>query len=58
MFVIKGTFRIGDRRQSFTMKVEAPNEGLAKEKVYVRLGSNHQCKRRFIKLESVEHAKK
>ncbi len=57
MFDVKGSFRLGDKNQSFNMKVSADNERTAVSKVCAKLGSNHKCKRRFIKVEAVSVAK-
>ena len=57
MYEVKGTFRIGEKRQAFAIKVTAASEKLAVEKACSRLGSNHKCKRRFIKVEGVSVAK-
>ena len=58
MFEVKGTFRIGEGYQPFAIIVDATNEKLATEKAIIKLGSNHKCKRRFIKIEGVSVAKK
>ncbi len=57
-FIVKGKFRLGENYQQFNIKIDAPSEKMAIEKVYSRLGSNHKCKRRFIKIEGVEVAGK
>ena len=57
-FEVKGNFRLGEKYQDFNIKVNASNEKSALESVYKQLGSNHKCKRRFIKIEGVSVAKK
>jgi large subunit ribosomal protein LX len=57
MYEVKGSFRIGDKYQPFNIKVNAVSENTALERVYSKIGSNHNCKRRFIKVESVQVAK-
>ncbi len=53
MFVVKGEFRIGDSYQPFSISVDAVNERVAREKALSLIGSNHKCKRRFIKVSEV-----
>lgn len=52
-FNVKGTFRLNRKVQPFSIDVEAANERSALEQVYGRLGSNYQCKRRFVKGVSI-----
>ena len=53
-FGIKGTFREGEKNKKFTKNISAVNEGFAKEKLYCAIGSKHNAKRRFIKIEGIE----
>ncbi len=53
-FGIKGTFRERGEDKKFTKKISAVNEGFAKEKLYCAIGSEHNVKRRFIKIEGIE----
>lgn len=53
IFEVKGEFRAGYRYQPFSIRVNAANESMAVEKVKARIGSNHKCKRRFIKVMEV-----
>ncbi|MFA5406828.1 MAG: 50S ribosomal protein L18Ae [Candidatus Nanoarchaeia archaeon] len=57
MFEVKGSFRLNDKRQSFKLMINADNERSAVEKVMASIGSNHKCKRRFVKVEAVNVAK-
>ncbi len=53
-YEIKGRFRNGMVWMPFRKVVDAHSEGLAREKVYSLIGSNHKVKRNLIKIESVE----
>lgn len=57
-FIIKGTFRMGDRRHNFSKTVNTENENLAKEYVRSKIGSDYRCPRHMVKIESVEVSKK
>ncbi len=47
-FTVKGSFRVKNKVRPFCVTVDAANEKSALEKVYGSLGSNYQCKRRFV----------
>jgi len=57
MFEVSGIFKMGERYQTFKLQVNAKNEKLAVEYAISRLGSNHKCKRRFIKIQEVKRVK-
>ncbi len=52
-WIVKGRFKMGSEWMSFTKKVEAPSEKLAKEYVYSILGSDHKTLRKHILIEEV-----
>ncbi len=56
-FIVKGTFKAGEKRERFTKKIASPNKNNAQEKAYSLIGSEHGLKRRLIKIESVEEVK-
>ena len=53
-FTVRGSFpaRYGD--QEFEKQVDAPNENVAKERVYAEFGSQHGLKRTQIAIDGVE----
>lgn len=53
-FTVTGRYRARDGWQTFTKAVEAPNEDVARERVYSQVGSQHAVKRRQVELERVE----
>ncbi len=56
-FVVKGTFKAGEKSECFTKMVTCQNKKNALEKIYSLIGSQHRAKRRLIKIESIEEAK-
>ena len=52
-FTVRGTFQSRDGRQSFEKTVEAPNESVARDRIYANLGSDHGLKRTQVDLEEV-----
>jgi large subunit ribosomal protein LX len=52
-FAVSGQFRSRDGFNEFTTDVEAPNENVARERVYANIGSQHGLKRTQIKIDSV-----
>ena len=52
-FRIRGAFRMGRARQSFTQEVAAETQEEAVERVLSELGSRHRAKRRDIAVEEV-----
>jgi large subunit ribosomal protein LX len=55
-YVISGRFQSRDGYREFTKTVEAPNEDVAREFAYARLGSEHGLKRVQIELDDVGSA--
>jgi len=56
-FIVKGTFKAGQKYEPFTKKITTLNKNLASEKVFSLLGSEHRVKRSLVKIVSVEEAK-
>ncbi|MEE9267819.1 MAG: 50S ribosomal protein L18Ae [Thermoplasmata archaeon] len=52
-FRIRGAFRMGRTRQSFTQEVAAETQEEAVQRVLSELGSRHRAKRRDIALEEI-----
>lgn len=52
-FEVKGTFLMGEDWMPYTKVVEAPNEKQAKERTFAVIGSKHNLKRRYIKIDGV-----
>ena len=57
-FIIKGTFKAGEKWEHFSKTVKSENKNNALNKAYSLIGSEHGLKRRLIKIESVEEVKK
>lgn len=53
-FTVRGRFQARGGRQSFEKQVDAPNESVARERVYAAFGSEHGLKRTQVDLEEVE----
>ena len=53
-FTVRGRYQTRDGWSPFESTVEAPNEGVARDRAYANLGSQHRLKRRQIELEEVE----
>jgi large subunit ribosomal protein LX len=56
-FEVKGTFLMGENWMPYKKVIKAPNEKQAQERVFTVIGSKHNLKRRYIKVESVALAK-
>ncbi len=56
-FIVKGTFKAGEKWEGFAKTVRSQNKNNATEKAYSLIGSEHGLKRRLIKIQSVEEAK-
>jgi large subunit ribosomal protein LX len=56
-FEVKGTFRMGEDWMPYTKVIEAPNEKQAQERTFAVIGSKHNLKRRYIKIEAVSPVK-
>jgi large subunit ribosomal protein LX len=52
-FEVKGTFLMGEDWKPYTKVVSAPNEEQAKERTFATIGSKHNLKRRYIKVDAV-----
>lgn len=53
-FEVKGTFRMGEDWMPYTKVIVAPNENQAKERTFAVIGSKHNLKRRYIKVDAVK----
>jgi large subunit ribosomal protein LX len=56
-FEVKGSFRMGEDWMPYTKVIEAPNEKQAQERTFAVIGSKHNLKRRYIKIETVSPVK-
>jgi large subunit ribosomal protein LX len=56
-FEVKGTFRMGEDWMPYTKVIAAPNENQAKERTFTVIGSKHNLKRRYIKIDGVTPVK-
>ncbi len=56
-FIVKGTFKAGEKWEGFNKSIASQNKNNATEKTYSLIGSEHGLKRRLIKIQSVEEAK-
>ena len=56
-FIVKGTFKAGQKYEPFTKEITTLNKNLASEKVFSLLGSEHRLRRGLINIVSVEEAK-
>jgi large subunit ribosomal protein LX len=56
-FEVKGTFRMGESWMPYTKVIAAPNENQAKERCFAVIGSKHNLKRRYIKIDGVTPVK-
>lgn len=52
-FTVSGRYQARDGWQAFETTIEAPNEDVARERVYANLGSQHNLKRTRIDIEGV-----
>ncbi|MDD1699969.1 MAG: 50S ribosomal protein L18a [Methanoregula sp.] len=57
-FEVKGTFLMGDDWMPYTKVIEAPNAAQAQERTFAVIGSKHNLKRRYIKIDGVTPVKK
>jgi large subunit ribosomal protein LX len=53
-FEVKGTFLMGEDWMPYTKVIVAPNENQAKERTFAVIGSKHNLKRRYIKVDAVK----
>jgi large subunit ribosomal protein LX len=56
VFTVSGRYQARDGWQQFEIDVDAPNETVARERVYADLGSQHALKRTQIDLGQVTAA--
>lgn len=52
-YTVRGRFQARGGWSSFEKRAEAPNEDVARERVYAELGSEHRLKRTQIEVEEV-----
>jgi len=52
-FEVKGTFRMGEDWMPYSNVIEATNEKQAQERAFAVIGSKHNLKRRYIKIDTV-----
>jgi large subunit ribosomal protein LX len=57
-FEVKGTFLMGEDWKPYTKVISAPNEKQARERTFSVIGSKHNLKRMYIKIDDVTMAKK
>jgi large subunit ribosomal protein LX len=50
---VKGTFKMGDFKSPFNREIEAKEQKDAREKILSLLGSEHRCKRQYIKIDAI-----
>ena len=50
---VKGTFKMGDFNAPFNREIEAKDQKDAREKILSLFGSEHRCKRQYIKVEAI-----
>ncbi|WP_336024079.1 50S ribosomal protein L18Ae [Halobellus salinisoli] len=53
-FTVSGRFQSRDGSSEFTTTVEAPNENVARDRVYANIGSQHGLKRTQIELDEIK----
>ncbi len=56
-FIVKGTFKAGQKWERFTKKITSPSKNNASEKAYSLIGSEHGLRRSLVKIESTEEVK-
>ena len=56
-YEVKGTFLMGEDWVPDTKAIAAPNEKQAEERTFAVIGSKHNLKRRYIKVDGVSLAK-
>jgi large subunit ribosomal protein LX len=52
-YTVSGRYQARDGFQSFSKTIDAPNDAVARERVYATLGSEHGLKRPQIELDEV-----
>lgn len=53
-YAVSGRFQSRDGWSTFEKTVEAPNENVARDRVYAKIGSEHGLKRTQIEVDEVE----
>ena len=53
-FEVKGTFLMGEEWAPYTKVIAAPNAKQAQERTFAVIGSKHNLKRRYIKIEAIK----
>ncbi|MGD1004354.1 MAG: 50S ribosomal protein L18Ae [Methanoregulaceae archaeon] len=53
MFEVKGSFLMGEDWKPYTKVIKAPNEKQARDRAFALMGSKHNLKRRYIKIDGV-----
>ena len=53
-FAVSGRFQSRDGFSEFNTVVEAPNEDVARERVYANVGSRHGLKRTQIEIDAID----
>jgi len=53
-YIISGSFRMGGRTRSFLREESAESEEKVREKIYTLFGSEHKCKRHWIKINDIK----
>jgi large subunit ribosomal protein LX len=53
-FEVKGTFLMGEDWMPYIKVIAAPNENQARERTLAVIGSKHNLKRRYIKVDAVK----
>ncbi len=56
-FIVKGSFKAGERYEHFTKTVTAQNKKRALDKTFSLIGSEHGVNRRLMKIDAVEEVK-
>jgi len=56
-FEVKGTFLMGENWMPYTKVIAAPNAKQAEERTFAVIGSKHNLKRRYIKVDNVSPVK-
>jgi large subunit ribosomal protein LX len=56
-FEVKGTFRMGEDWRPYKKVISAPNEKQARERTFAVIGSKHNLKRMYIKIEGITPVK-
>lgn len=52
-YEVKGTFLMGEDWKPYTKVIMAPNEKQAEERTFAVIGSKHNLKRRYIRVDAV-----